>query len=74
MPATTFTIRENEDFMALKRRIQLAAMLETIKLEGNHTRAALRLRYRRTSLVALLSARKQTFTTCTLEPGTNQPS
>ena|SRR5215213_10166575 len=53
LPANTFTIRENEDFMSLKRRIQLAAMLETIKLEGNHSRAALRLRYRRTSLVAL---------------------
>ena len=53
LPANTFTIRENEDFMSLKRRIQLAAMLETIKLEGNHSRAALRLRYRRTSSVAL---------------------
>lgn len=53
LPASTFTIRENEDFMSMKRRIQLAAIIETTKLEGNHTRAALRLRYSRSSLVTL---------------------
>lgn len=53
MPPDTFTIRENEDFMSLKHRIQLTAILETTKVEGNHTRAALRLRYSRPSLVTL---------------------
>ncbi len=53
MPAAIFTIRENENFESFKRRIQLAAIIETVKLEGNHTRAALRLGYERTSLVTL---------------------
>jgi len=53
LPANTFTIRENEDFQSLKRRIQLTAILETIRLERNHTRAALRLRYSRPGLVTL---------------------
>lgn len=48
------TIRPDEDFDSFTRRIQLAAMLETIKLEGNnHTRAALRLGYTRSAFVTL---------------------
>jgi DNA-binding protein Fis len=51
LPAAIFTIRENEDFDSFKRRIQLAVITETIKLEGgNHTRAALRLGYQRSTL------------------------
>ena len=50
LPAAIFTIRKNEDFETFKGRIQLAAIIQTIKLEGNHTRAALRLGYNRVSL------------------------
>lgn len=54
LPADILTIRGNEDFNAFTRRIQLAAILETIKLEGNnHTRAALRLGYTRSAFVTL---------------------
>ena len=53
MPAAIFTIREKENLHSFKHRIQLAAILETTKLEGNHTRAALRLGYSRSSLVTL---------------------
>jgi hypothetical protein len=50
LPAAIFTIRKNEDFETFKGRIQLAAIIQTIKLEGNHSRAALRLGYNRVSL------------------------
>lgn len=53
MPAAIFTIRENENLHSFKHRIQLASIIETTKLEGNHTRAALRLGYPRSSLVTL---------------------
>jgi DNA-binding protein Fis len=53
LPAAILTIKGNENFESFTRRIQLAAILETIKLEGNHTRAALRLGYTRCALVTL---------------------
>ena len=53
LPADILTIKGNEDFDSFMRRIQLAAILETIKLEGNHTRAALRLGYTRSAFVTL---------------------
>jgi len=53
LPANIFTIRQNEDFDSFKRRIQLAVILETIKVEGNHSRAALRLGCNRSTLVRL---------------------
>lgn len=53
MPAAIFTIREKENLHSFKHRIQLAAIIETTKLEGNHTRAALRLGCSRSSLVTL---------------------
>ena len=53
LPATILTIKGNEDFHSFTRRIQLAAILETVKLEGNHTRAALRLGYTRSAFVTL---------------------
>jgi hypothetical protein len=53
MPGAIFTIRENENLHSFKHRIQLAAIIETTKLEGNHTRAALRLGCPRLSLVTL---------------------
>ena len=66
LPADILTIKKNEDFDSFTRRIQLAAILETIKLEGNHTRAALRLGYTRSALVTLryrLEATLQTLNT-----------
>ena len=54
LPPTILIIRQDEDFESFTRRIQLAAMLETIRLEGNnHTRAALRLGYTRSAFVTL---------------------
>ena len=53
LPANIFTLKPNEDFDSFKRRIQLAAILETIKVEGNHSRAALRLGLSRSTLVRL---------------------
>lgn len=49
LPAALFTIRENEDLKTFTSRIQLAAINATFKLEGNHTRSALRLGYKRQS-------------------------
>jgi hypothetical protein len=63
LPAYILTIKNNEDFNSFKRRIQLAAILETIKLEGNHTRAALRLGYTRSALVTLRYRLEATFQT-----------
>ncbi len=48
LPSRIFTIIKNEDFDSFRRRIKVAAITETINLEGNHTRAALRLGYNRT--------------------------
>lgn len=53
LPAAIFSIRENEDLKAFTHRIQLAAINETFALEGNNTRTALRLGYRRQSFVEL---------------------
>ena len=53
LPAAIFTIRPNEDFQSFTRRIQVAAVIRTIKMEGNHSRAALRLGYCRTAFVRL---------------------
>ena len=53
LPASILTIKGNEDFEAFTRRIQFAAILETIKLEGNHTRAALRLGYTRSAFLTM---------------------
>lgn len=54
LPAAILTIKGNEDFESFTRRIQLAAILETIRLEGNnHSRAALRLGYTRSAFVTL---------------------
>jgi len=58
LPTALFTIGTNEHLQSFVRRIQLAAIKETTRLEGNHTRAALRLGYRRTSLVHLISKLK----------------
>lgn len=55
LPAAIFTIRPNEDFQSFTRRIQVAAVIRTIKMEGNHSRAALRLGYCRTAFVRLRS-------------------
>jgi DNA-binding Xre family transcriptional regulator len=55
LPAALFTIRQNEDFQSFTRRIQVAAVIRTIKMEGNHSRAALRLGYCRTAFVRLRS-------------------
>lgn len=55
LPAAIFTIRPNEDFHSFTRRIQVAAILGAIKTEGNHSRAALRLGYERTSFIRLRS-------------------
>lgn len=49
LPTALFTIRENEDWKAFSSRIQLAAINATFKVEGNHTRSALRLGYKRQS-------------------------
>lgn len=61
LPSRIFTIRKHEDFDSFKRRIKVAAITETINLEGNHTRAALRLGYNRTSIIryVALSARDE---------------
>ena len=53
LPAPIFSIRQNEDLKAFTHRIQLAAINETLALEGNNTRTALRLGYRRQSFVEL---------------------
>ena len=55
LPTAIFTIRKNEDLQAFISRIQLAAIIQTRKIEGNHTRAALRLGYTRSSLHQLFS-------------------
>ena len=55
LPAAIFTIRQNEDLQSFTRRIQVAAIIRTIKIEGNHSRAALRLGYCRTAFVRLRS-------------------
>ena len=55
LPAAMFTIRPDEDFQSFTRRIQVAAIIRTIKMEGNHSRAALRLGYNRTAFVILRS-------------------
>ena len=55
LPAALFTIRQDEDFQSFIRRIQVAAVIRTIKMEGNHSRAALRLGYCRTAFVRLRS-------------------
>ena len=61
LPTNIFIIRENEDFESFRRRIKLAAITETIRLEGNHSRAALRLGYNRASIIrwVALSAREE---------------
>lgn len=54
LPAAILTIKRDEDFESFTRRIQLAAILETIKLEGNnHSHAAIRLGYTRSAFVTL---------------------
>jgi hypothetical protein len=53
LPAPIFSIRQNEDLKAFTHRIQLAAINETFALEGNNNRTALRLGYRRQSIVEL---------------------
>ena len=55
LPPAIFTIKANENLNAFIRRVQLAAILHTTKLEGNKRLAALRLGYSRTSLVTLIS-------------------
>ena len=55
LPPSIFTIRKHEHLQSFIRRIQLAAIIQTSILEGNHTRAAVRLGYRRPSLVHLIS-------------------
>jgi hypothetical protein len=55
LPAAIFTIRQHEDFHSFTRRIQVAAIIRTIKMEGNHSRAALRLGYERTAFIRLRS-------------------
>lgn len=55
---TLFTIQRNETLESFIRRIQLAAIIQTTRLEGNHTRAAVRLGYHRSSLVTLISKLK----------------
>lgn len=58
LPRALLTIRRNEHLQSFVRRVQFAAIIETTRLEGNHTRAALRLGYRRSSLVHLISKLK----------------
>ena len=58
LPRAVFTLRKNEHLQSFVGRIQLAAIRETTSLEGNHTRAALRLGYHRPSLVHLISKLK----------------
>lgn len=53
LPDRSFTIRANEYLRPFLDRLQLAAIIEATRLEGNHTRAALRLRCNRGSLVTL---------------------
>ena len=55
LPPAIFTIRKHEHLQSFIRRIQLAAIIQTSILEGNHTRAAVRLGYHRPSLVHLIS-------------------
>jgi DNA-binding protein Fis/DNA-binding Xre family transcriptional regulator len=59
LPTAIFIIRDNEEFDSFKRRIQLTAISETIKLEGNHTRAALRLGCDRTSIIRFVALSAQ---------------
>ncbi len=59
LPPSIFTIGQKEDFKSFTRRIQRAAIQETLTLEGNHTRSALRLGYERESLTQLRNRLQQ---------------
>jgi hypothetical protein len=54
LPTAIFIVGKHEDFQSFKHRITLAATIRTIKLEGNHTRAALRLGCHRTTILRML--------------------
>jgi DNA-binding NtrC family response regulator len=54
LPPDVCEIRPNESLQAFIKRIQLAAITTATEAEGNHTRAARRLGYSRTSMVHLI--------------------